>query len=136
MSEQDFNLGEILGRVMSDPALMASLKSTAQTLFGEGVEGGAAREGSSQEGPTAASKGADGEPIMPSFPEKEEQPSATPPALPHEHSKSEENEQRIRLLLALKPYMDEGRRGKIDTLLRIMNLMKLSELGGLLKGLM
>ncbi len=126
----EINIGDILSQVMSDPALMANLKETAGALFGQEATAPSPspeKFGSEPADPSVAAPLDDGN-------------VAASAAVPINSNKpsvlgGEENEHRRRLLLALRPYMDEGRRDKIDMLVKILDLMKLSDLGGLLKDL-
>jgi len=53
-----------------------------------------------------------------------------------QHKKGEDAENLIRLLVALKPYVSSSRRGKIDSIIKILKLIALSEKSGLLRSLL
>lgn len=115
------NVSEIMSKVMSNPALMNSLKATAETLFG------------------AEPQNAD-EVVVQEKSDKKEDNEANKPEIQEKNNDSDEkhieNEQRMQLLLALKPYMDDNRREKIDYMLKIMKLFQITEIGGLIKNLL
>jgi len=119
----NMNISDIMSKVMENPELMNSLKATAESLFGSISEEAENTDRSEdyEEGRKNQSN------------DKETVPEIKNDTKDISDDKRIENEQRVQLLLALKPYMDENRREKIDYMLKIMKLLQISEIGSLLK---
>ena len=83
--------------------------------------------------------------IMKSSPEPEKEEPLPPPEPrndrqdrehPRERKRGDDAENLICLLVALKPYVSADRCGKIDSIVKILKLVQLSEKTGLLKSLL
>ena len=106
-----------LDKILSNPAMMAQIKSLADTM----TEDGEAKTPPPTE-PTQAA---------PEPPQTD-----TPAAMPALFSPAPGMEKNIKntraLLLALKPYLDDKRRDKID---KMLNMLRLAEMAGYFKNL-
>ena len=118
-----------LDKVLSNPAMMAQIKSLADTMTE--AEGTPASEVSP---PPAA------EPSEPPAQEEQEKPDAdiqTETALPASFSPAPGLARNLKntraLLAALKPYLDDKRREKVD---KMLSMMRLAEMAGYFKNLM
>ena len=116
-----------LDKILSNPAMMAQIKSLADTM----TEDGEAKTPPPTE-PTQAAP----EPEPAAAPESPPQ-TDTPAAMPALFSPAPGMEKNIKntraLLLALKPYLDDKRRDKID---KMLNMLRLAEMAGYFKNLM
>ena len=102
-----------LDKILSNPAMMAQIKSLADTM----TEDGEAKTPPPTEPTQAAPE-----------PEPAAAPESPPPA-----PGMEKNIKNTRaLLLALKPYLDDKRRDKID---KMLNMLRLAEMAGYFKNL-
>ena len=113
----DSDFGETLNRVLSDPEAMASIMKLASNFKKEEKPSDAQGAAETSSSPPAR---------------KEDSPSADSAK---QASKHPDNEDRIRLLSALKPYLGESRREKTDYMIKILSLLKTVELSSLLSGL-
>ncbi len=118
-----------LDKILSNPAMMAQIKSLADTMTE--AEGTPASEVSP---PPAA------EPSEPPAQEEQEKPDAdiqTETALPASFSPAPGLARNLKntraLLAALKPYLDDKRREKVD---KMLSMMRLAEMAGYFKNLM
>ena len=115
-----------LDKILSNPAMMAQIKSLADTM----TEDGEAKTPPPTE-PTQAAP----EPAPAAAPESPPQ-TDTPAAMPALFSPAPGMEKNIKntraLLLALKPYLDDKRRDKID---KMLNMLRLAEMAGYFKNL-
>ena len=115
-----------LDKILSNPAMMAQIKSLADTM----TEDGEAKTPPPTE-PTQAAP----EPEPAAAPESPPQ-TDTPAAMPALFSPAPGMEKNIKnaraLLLALKPYLDDKRRDKID---KMLNMLRLAEMAGYFKNL-
>ena len=115
-----------LDKILSNPAMMAQIKSLADTM----TEDGEAKAPPPTE-PTQAAP----EPEPAAAPESPPQ-TDTPAAMPALFSPAPGMEKNIKntraLLLALKPYLDDKRRDKID---KMLNMLRLAEMAGYFKNL-
>lgn len=115
-----------LDKILSNPAMMAQIKSLADTM----TEDGEPKTPPPTEPVQAAS-----EPEPVSAPESPPQ-TDTPAAMPALFSPAPGMEKNIKntraLLLALKPYLDDKRRDKID---KMLNMLRLAEMAGYFKNL-
>ena len=115
-----------LDKILSNPAMMAQIKSLADTM----TEDGEAKTPPPTE-PTQAAP----EPEPAAAPESPPQ-TDTPAAMPALFSPAPGMEKNIKntraLLLALKPYLDDKRRDKID---KMLNMLRLAEMAGYYKNL-
>lgn len=115
-----------LDKILSNPAMMAQIKSLADTM----TEDGEAKTPPPTEPTQAAS-----EPEPAAAPESPPQ-TDTPAAMPALFSPAPGMEKNIKntraLLLALKPYLDDKRRDKID---KMLNMLRLAEMAGYFKNL-
>ena len=117
-----------LDKILSNPAMMAQIKSLADTMTeAEGV--------ASEASPPPAA-----EPSEPSVQEEQEKPDADTPtetALPTSFSPAPGLARNLKntraLLAALKPYLDDKRREKVD---KMLSMMRLAEMAGYFKNLM
>ena len=115
-----------LDKILSNPAMMAQIKSLADTM----TEDGEAKTPPPTE-PTQAAP--EPEPAAaPESPPQTDRPAAMP-ALFSPAPGMEKNIKNTRaLLLALKPYLDDKRRDKID---KMLNMLRLAEMAGYFKNL-
>ena len=115
-----------LDKILSNPAMMAQIHSLADTM----TEDGEAKTPPPTE-PTQAAP----EPEPAAAPESPPQ-TDTPAAMPALFSPAPGMEKNIKntraLLLALKPYLDDKRRDKID---KMLNMLRLAEMAGYFKNL-
>ena len=115
-----------LDKILSNPAMMAQIKSLADTM----TEDGEAKTPPPTE-PTQAAP----EPEPAAAPESPPQ-TDTPAAMPALFSPAPGMEKNIKntraLRLALKPYLDDKRRDKID---KMLNMLRLAEMAGYFKNL-
>ena len=102
----DDNLSEMLKSVMSDPETMSKLKSVAESLAGGGDNPSEAPETTKTEVPEA----------KPSFLTKG-------------------NEERIALISAIRPYLSPERRKSADSMIKMLKMMKLTDLSKMLGNL-
>lgn len=113
-----------LDKILSNPAMMAQIKSLADTMTEDG-------EAKTPTEPTQAAP----EPEPAAAPESPPQ-TDTPAAMPALFSPAPGMEKNIKntraLLLALKPYLDDKRRDKID---KMLNMLRLAEMAGYFKNL-
>ncbi len=106
------DLGAKLDRILADPAMLAQIKTLADTM----TAGGAAAPEPPETPETKSTQS-----------EHTEKPSALP-ALPTLSPAVESNLKNTRnLLLALKPFLDEKRCAKID---KMLSMMRLAEMAG------
>ena len=118
-------LEDIIGKLTENPEMMKSLMNVAGSIMNnQNVEGGR------NEGSTAPKKCDDYE-------------NEHDDARPRDDGKKQRNRKRgddaenlICLLIALKPYVSEDRCSKIDSIVKILKLVQLSEKTGLLKSLL
>jgi len=118
------DMNEMLGRVLNDPQAMSGLMKIAQGLMNNSSQ----EESSPARPPVPESDEA---------PEREEAPSPQSPlsqlppgllsGLPRILSY---DENRANLLNALKPYLSDGRRDKVE---HILNILKILQLAGSMK---
>ncbi len=103
----DDNITEMLKGVMSDPETMSRLMSVAEGLMGEGA----------RSSPPPAEK------------EQKDEPKGLPSLL------SSGNEERIALIAAIRPYLSPERRRSADSMIKMLKMMKLTDMSKLLGGL-
>lgn len=112
-----------LDKILSNPAMMAQIKSLADTMTEEGD--------AKAPSPPPPEQAAAAEPATPPPPQPE-----SPPAMPALFSPEPGMEKNIKntraLLIALKPYLDDKRREKID---KMLNMLRLAEMAGYFKNL-
>ena len=101
----DENISEMLKSVMSDPDTMSKLMSVAQGLTG------------GNEKP----------------PEQDETPKIEVEAKPSILTKG--NEERIALISAIRPYLSPERRKSADSMIKMLKMMKLTDLSKMLGNL-
>ena len=105
----DGNFSEMLKEVLADPEAMEKLMGAAETLMGE--KSAPQDTGASQEAATVGAREGEG---------------ARP--LPVPKSKKDTSDERIALLTALRPYLSPERRKSADNLIRMMKMMKMTDL--------
>ncbi len=108
----DGNLSEMLQGVLSDPSAMEKIMGVAQNLMGS--QGGSKEE----------------TPPRPEPDEKKKEETAPVPLLSAGLSG---NKERIALINALRPYLSPERRKTADSLVKMLNMMKLADLNKLFK---
>ena len=120
-----------LDKILSNPAMMAQIKSLAETM----TETEGAPASASEVSPPPAA-----EPSEPPAQEEQEKPDAdiqTETALPASFSPAPGLARNLKntraLLAALKPYLDDKRREKVD---KMLSMMRLAEMAGYFKNLM
>ncbi|MBO5040304.1 MAG: hypothetical protein J6D09_04315 [Clostridia bacterium] len=101
----DENISEMLKSVMSDPETMSKLMSVA-----EGLTGGSEKPSPQVETP-------------------EKEVSAVPSIL------TKGNEERIALISAIRPYLSPERRKSADSMIKMLKMMKLTDLSKMLGNL-
>lgn len=115
-----------LDKILSNPAMMAQIKSLADTMT---------EDGEAKASPPPPPAQAAAEPEQASAPEAPPQ-TETPAAMPALFSPAPGMEKNIKntraLLLALKPYLDDKRKEKID---KMLNMLRLAEMAGYFKNL-
>lgn len=115
-----------LDKILSNPAMMAQIKSLADTMT---------EDGETKTPPPTEPTQAASEPEPAPAPESPPQ-TDTPAAMPALFSPAPGMEKNIKntraLLLALKPYLDDKRRDKID---KMLNMLRLAEMAGYFKNL-
>jgi len=121
------NLSEMLQGVLSDPAAMEKLMGVAQNLMG-GQTG--AQQASSPAAEVVSVSATDGEATSP-HDRSESKDAAALPLL--SASLQAGNGERIALLKALRPYLSPERRRTADSLIRMLNMLKLADLNKLFK---
>lgn len=133
--------GELISGIMSDPAAMSNVMKIAQSLMGNGGLSGASTASAPTPAPASAPDGVESDhnqdrSDFASFaPKNDEGISSVLGALPSSLTDKETSANRERLLVALKPYMGSERRAMIDTVLKLLRLAKIADLGKLLDGI-
>lgn len=100
----DGNLSEMLSSVLSDPDAMTKLKGVAENLMGNNT---------------------------PQEHEESSDSKQTPPS--DHHNNHHSNDERIALISALRPYLSNERRQTADTLIKLLKVIKLTDITKLLK---
>ena len=120
-----------LDKLLSNPAMMAQIKSLADTMTEtEGKGSPAAEDVSAEPMPADASAGtAD---VSSEAASKTEE-TALPASLAPEPGLARNIKNTRALLAALKPYLDDKRREKVD---KMLNMMRLAEMAGYFKNFM
>lgn len=129
-------LSDMLGSVLSNPEAMSSIMRVASSL---GL-GGAGLGGLTASTPTENAREESSEALSRPEPQRtgEGQTAQSPiqsaptPAAPAQ-KKSNGDDDRIRLLNALRPYLGDDRRKKVDSVLGILRLLRAAEESGLLR---
>jgi len=119
------NLSEMLQGVLSDPSAMEKLMGVAQNLMG-GQSTESKAPPPAQEA-TAASKEA---PSSDSSAQESKEAAAIPLLA---SSLQAGNGERIALIKALRPYLSPERRRTADSLIKMLNMLKLADLNKLFK---
>ncbi len=119
MSDNRSDLSSMLGKVISNPEAMQTIMKIAGELKDAKTETAEAEE----DNPQPAADGST---------------EQTAVANPHHHhhegkKRDEEEENRIRLLVALKPYLNDDRREKADIMIRLLKLLRFTDLNELTK---
>lgn len=125
------DLNEIINKLTENPETMRTLMNAANGLFGGGGNEPGKECGGAM--PRKESGGAVScrEECGETGPERECRTCENGGG-----KKGDDAENLIRLLHALKPYVSGARRDKIDSIVKILKLIQLSEKSGLLKSLM
>lgn len=115
MPEGNSDISSMLSKVLSDPDAMKRIGALAENLRSNGTaeaaSGSEANDGAQQE---------------------EHSEKKAPLQLPQGLNKKE-NDQRMALLSALKPYLGSERREKVDMIIKMLRILSLADLGALLK---
>ncbi len=120
------DIGEKLNEIMSDPAALENLKQVADSLFSGGQGNAAPSEN------TPALKPSGGDDLFGGV-----DPAAIMSVIGA--LKSETNDDRSRLLYALKPYLSEKRRERVDgavKILKVISVLPTLKEQGILKNLL
>lgn len=129
--------GEMISGIMSDPAAMSNVLKIAQSLMGTG--GGAsqaqASTPASAPAPAEIKETESDKEFVSARPKNEDSFSSIFSNLPASLTDKETAANRERLLVALKPYMSSDRRNMIDTILKMLRLAKIADIGKLLDGI-
>lgn len=126
MSDTRSDFSSMLTKVMSNPeALQTIMKIAGEMRNSQSEEDEVDAEGANPaDGANPAEAGAD----------EQAQPASANPHLHHGGKKrDDEEENRIRLLVALKPYLNEDRREKADIMIRLLKLLRFDDLNELSK---
>lgn len=132
--------GSMLGDILGNPEAMEGVMRVAKAM---GLSGGA---GSRDSSGTSAAHGARDDrtgPDTPSGPDghQEERGSGMQPSVNAASlggglsallGDRKDEEHRERLLIALRPYLNDSRSGMLDTVLRLMRLARLGDIGKLI----
>lgn len=129
--------GDMISGIMNDPEAMSNVLKIAQSLMGTG--GGTTKApptGSESSPASAEAKESDSAKEFVSFePKNENSFSSAFSVLPAALTDKETAANRERLLVALKPYLNSERRSMIDTILKMLRLAKIADIGKLLDGI-
>lgn len=125
MSETNSDLSGILQKVLADPEALQKIMRLAGEMKGGGT-GGTGGESTEHAEGGAAGEGAGGAPQSGAA-----QGEGT--GKPSKREAAEEEENRIKLLSALMPYLNEDRREKADVMIRILKLLRFTDLNELTK---
>lgn len=121
----DGDFGAKLDMLLSNPAMMAQIKTLADTMTGNADATSAPSAPTSAPSPGSAPVSSAGSESAP--------PQEAVPALFSPSPGLDQNMKNMRaLLLALKPYLDEKRREKLD---KMLHMMRLAEMAGYFKNL-
>ena len=126
------DIGSIISKLTENPEMMKSLMGIAGNLMNSRDDEESKSERNFR--PT--------EREVSNYPQKECRESREEPldcrgnGCSQNHGKGDDAENLIRLLIALKPYVGAERCGKIDSIVKILKLVQLSEKTGLLKSLL
>lgn len=119
MSDNRSDLSSMLGKVISNPEAMQTIMKIAGELKDAKTEAAEAEE----DNPQPAADGSTEQTAVAN--------------LHHHHhegkKRDEEEENRIRLLVALKPYLNDDRREKADIMIRLLKLLRFTDLNELTK---
>ena len=118
------NLSEMLQGVLSDPSAMEKLMGVAQNLMGgQTAAPQAATPAPESTAPAGKATTSDNK--------SESKEAASVPLLPT--SLQAGNGERIALIKALRPYLSPERRRTADSLVKMLNMLKLADLNKLFK---
>ncbi len=108
-------LDEKLNEILSDPAAMENLKQVASSIFGN--ENGSS-QGKSDESNRLSANSANQASLLDNI-----DPTVLFSVM--KAFNSSEGDDRSRLLLALKPYLSESRRERVDSAIKILKIIKI-----------
>jgi hypothetical protein len=120
MSESHSDLSNMLNKVISNPEAMQKIIKLAGEMKGASA-GDDDAEGDKAVSAANLIEKADGHNTYSEHDNKDK------------HKSDEEEENRIKLLIALKPYLNEERREKADMIIRLLKLMRFTDLNELSK---
>jgi len=113
----DGNLSDMLQGVLSNPSAMEQIMGMAQSLMGD--------QGGNKASPPSPP------PEEKEMPKEEKKGDAAPASLLSAGLSG--NKERIALIHALRPYLSPERRKTADSLVKMLNVMKLADLNKLFK---
>jgi hypothetical protein len=120
MSESHSDLSNMLNKVISNPEAMQKIIKLAGEMKGASA-GDDDAEGDKAVSAANLIEKADGHNTYSEHDNKDK------------HKSDEEEENRIKLLIALKPYLNEERREKADMIIRLLKLLRFTDLNELSK---
>lgn len=120
MSESRSDLSNMLNKVISNPEAMQKIIKLAGEMKGASA-GDDDAEGDKAESAANLIEKADGHYTHSEHDHKDK------------HKSDDEEENRIKLLIALKPYLNEERREKADLIIRLLKLLRFTDLNELTK---
>ena len=118
------NLSEMLQGVLRDPSAMEKLMGVAQNLMG-------GQNGAPQASPTAAPSAPPSRGATTTDDKAESKETSAAPLL--SAALQTGNGERIALIKALRPYLSPERRRTADSLVKMLNMLKLADLNKLFK---
>lgn len=120
MAESQSDFSSMLNKVISNPDAMQTILKLASEM--KGGSAGGADAGGDEAVEAANIFGKDGDHDEHSQHEHI-----------HKHSYDDDEENRIKLLIALKPYLNDERREKADMIIRLLKLLRFTDLNELSK---
>lgn len=124
-------LSDMLGSVLSNPEAMSSILRVASSL-GLNSTDGAKTDSTVSYGETDRSPEVAADRPLSAHAAEETATAAPLPSVPSP-KKAAGDEDRIKLLNALRPYLGDDRRKRVDSVLGILRLLRVAEESGLLR---
>ena len=127
--ENRSDLSTLINKVISNPEAMQTIMKLANDLKENRSDAAADEEDDEKETPQPAA----GQPAEGGQADQAVSASANPHFHRGHRKRDDEEENRIRLLIALKPYLNEDRREKADIMIRLLKLLRFTDLNELSK---
>lgn len=133
------DVSKLMSKMIENPEMLKAAMETAQSMMGMGNF-----FGGTEETPAKAEIGerddtAEDFRVNEQETEREGEThkdgNAFLPGVLPDLSKGKKDDGRVKLLMALRPYLNEKRREKIDLIVKLMGLLDLANVGGILKAL-